>query len=370
VRAHDVVCIDGDLAESAEARVSRLGGDEFTVLLSGIHGPSDAELVATRMLKAIAEPIELLGQSLTPSASLGIACYPGDGNTTDDLRKRADAALYAAKGAGGGFRFFTQSMEDGAVRRLSLEHELRTALDREEIEIHYQPRIDYRSGTVVGAEALLRWTSPTLGRISSGELVRIAEETGFVTALGRWTLMRACEEATGWPGHDDGPCRLAVNVSALQFEQDDVFTAVVDALKRAGLPPQALDLEITESLLLRDDPQIVQSLEELRRMGVRIVLDDFGKGYSALAVLMSQPIDVLKLDRRLIETVAPDGEGSQLLANVIRMAHDLSLEAIAEGVSHADQAEFLAAHGCYEMQGFHFSAALPPHTLREKLGVV
>ena len=165
------------------------------------------------------------------------------------------------------------------------------------------------------------------------------------------------------------PCRLAVNVSPIQFEQDDVFTAVVDALKLAGLPPDMLDLEITEGLLLRDDAEIGQALEELRRMGVRIVLDDFGKGYSALAVLMSQPIDVLKLDRRLIETVAPDGEGSQLLANVIRMAQDLSLHPIAEGVSHADQAEFLSTHGCHEMQGFHFSAAISAEALRVKLGI-
>ena len=367
VRAHDVVCLDHERVPGREARVSRLGGDEFTVLLSGIHGPADAELVAQRMLQAVAESVDLLGQTLTPSASIGISLFPSDGHTTDVLRKRADAALYAAKGSGGGYRFFAQSMEDGAVRRLSLEHELRSALDRNEIELHYQPRIDYRTGQVVGAEALLRWTSPTLGRITPEEVIRIAEDTGIVTALGRWTLMRACLEAASWPEGVDEPRRLAVNVSPIQFAQDDVFAGVVDALKASGLPPHLLDLEITESLLLQDDQDVSQSLEELRRMGVRIVLDDFGKGYSALAVLMSQPIDVLKLDRRLIETVAPDGEGSHLLANVIRMAHDLSLHAIAEGVSHADQAEFLSRHGCHEMQGFHFSAALPAATFREKL---
>lgn len=367
VRAEDVVCVDEDGLVPREARVSRLGGDEFTVLLSGIHGPMDAELVADRMIAALREPVELLGQSITPSASLGIALYPSDGDTADDLRKRADAALYAAKAAGGGFRFFKQSMEDGAVRRLSLENELRSALDREELELHYQPRIDYRTGDTIGAEALVRWSSPTLGRINPDEVFRIAEDTGFVASLGRWTMMRACQEAAHWLSCSTEPLRLSLNVSPLQFEQDDVFTAVVDALKRAGLPPELLDLEITESLLLRDDPTIGQSLEELRRIGVRIVLDDFGKGYSALAVLMSQPIDVLKLDRRLIETVAPDGEGSQLLANVIRMAHDLNLHPIAEGVAHADQAEFLAAQGCYEMQGFYFSAAIPPDAFREKL---
>jgi diguanylate cyclase (GGDEF)-like protein len=366
VRAHDVVCLDQNVP-SPEARVSRLGGDEFTILLSGIHGPADAELVASRMLDAIGEPIEIAGQKLTPAASVGIACFPEDGSTTDELRKRADAALYAAKGAGGGFRFFRQSMEDGAVRRLSLEHELRSALEREEIELRYQPRVDYRSGSVIGAEALIHWSSPTLGRVTPEEVYRIAEETGFITSLRRWTLRRACQEAAYWASSLPDPCRLAVNVSPVQFEQDDVFTAVVEALKTAALPPELLDLEITESLLLREDPEIGRALEELRRIGVRIVLDDFGKGYSALAVLMSQPIDVLKLDRRLIETVAPDGEGSQLLANVIRMAHDLSLHPIAEGVAHADQAEFLASHGCHEMQGFHFSAAISAEAFREKL---
>lgn len=369
VRANDVVCLDHESESSREARVSRLGGDEFTVLLSGIHGPADAERVATRMLSAMREPVDLLGQTLTPSASVGIAVFPGDGESTDDLRKRADAALYAAKGAGGGFRFFTQSMEDGAIRRLSLEHELRAAVDREEIELHFQPRIDYRTDRIVGAEALLRWTSPTLGRVNPDEVLRIAEDTGFISSLGRWTLMRACHEASLWTASLETPIRMAVNVSPLQFEQDDVFAAVVEALKRTGLPPELLDLEITEGLLLRDDDSTQQSLEELRRMGVRIVLDDFGKGYSALAVLMSQPIDVLKLDRRLIDTIAPDGEGSQLLANVIRMAHDLNLHPIAEGVSHADQAEFLAAQGCHEMQGFHFSAAVPPAAFREKLQI-
>jgi diguanylate cyclase (GGDEF)-like protein len=368
VRAHDVVCLDHD-RPSPEMRVSRLGGDEFTVLLSGIHGPADAELVATRMLKAISQPVDVGGQSLTPSASLGIAMFPGDGQTTDDLRKRADAALYSAKGAGGGFRFFTQSMEDGAIRRLSLEHELRGALDREEIELYYQPRIDYRSGAIVGAEALVHWSSPTLGRVNASEVLRIAEDTGFVADLGRWTLRKACQEAAYWAASREEPCRLSVNVSPLQFVQDDVFSAVVDALKHAGLPPELLDLEITEGLLLRDDDSIPRSLEELRRMGVRIVLDDFGKGYSALAVLMSQPIDVLKLDRRLIETVAPDGDGSRLLANVIRMAKDLSLIPIAEGVSHEDQAEFLSKNGCHEMQGFFFSAAISSPSFREKLDV-
>jgi diguanylate cyclase (GGDEF)-like protein len=366
VRANDVVCLDHD-RPSLEARVSRLGGDEFTVLLSGIHGPADAELVASRMLTAIRKPVDIRGQSLTPSASLGIAVFPGDGQSSDDLRKRADAALYAAKGSGGGFKFFAQSMEDGAIRRLSLEHELRGALERDEIELRYQPRIDYRTGAVVGAEALLHWSSPTLGRVTPEEIHRIAEDTGFISSLGSWTLNQACREAAFWASSQEEPCRLSVNVSPLQFEQDNVFTTVVEALKNAGLSPELLDLEITEGLLLRDDSEIGQSLEELRRMGVRIVLDGFGKGYSALAVLMSQPIDVLKLDRLLIETVAPDGAGSPLLASVIRMAKDLSLYPIAEGVSHADQAEFLTENGCHEMQGFFFSAAIPAVTFREKL---
>ncbi len=367
VRAQDVVCLDHENSNTAEARVSRVGGDEFTILLSNIHGPADAELVASRMLDAMKEPVELGGQTLTPSASVGIAIFPADGDTSDVLRKRADAALYAAKGGGGGFRFFKQSMEDGAVRRLSLEHELRGALDREEIELHYQPRIDHRNDRIVGAEALIRWTSPTLGRIKPEEIIGIAEDTGLITSLGRWTLFTACQEAARWLPNSEKPIRLSVNISPLQFEQDDVFSAVVDALKETGFPPDLLDLEITESLLLRDDASIERSLEELRRMGVRIVLDNFGKGYSALAVLMSQPIDVLKLDRLLIDTVAPDGEGSTLLANVIRMAQDLNLYPIAEGVSHADQAEFLLSHGCHEMQGFFFSAAMPPDVFREKL---
>ncbi|MBY0401572.1 EAL domain-containing protein [Myxococcota bacterium] len=367
VRAQDVVCIDQD-RKASDVRVSRLGGDEFTVLLSGIHGPGDAELVAERMLAAIREPVEIHGQTLSPSASLGIAVFPDDGRTTDELRKRADAALYSAKAAGGGYRFFAKSMEDGKVRRLSLEHELRMALDRGEIAVLFQPRVDHRSGRTIGAEALLRWNSPSVGRVHAAELTQIAEETGYITTLGRWALVQACREAALWIGTEPEGLRLSVNLSPVQFQQDDVFTAVVETLKQTGFPPDRLDLEITETLLLRDDSQAFQSLEELRRIGVRIVLDGFGKGYSPLAVLMSQPIDVLKLDRRLVETVAPDGEGSQLLANVIRMAKDLSLHPVADGVSHADQAEFLAQHGCFEMQGYLFSGALSAQEFRARIG--
>ena len=191
VRVEDVVCLDqGELP--AEARLSRLVGDEFTVLLSGIHGP-------------------------------------------------ADVALYCAKDAGCGFRFFAQSMEDGVVRRLSLEHELRGAIDRDEICLHYQPRIDFRTQEVVGAEALVRWSSPTLGRVSPEEILRVAEDSGFISDLGRWIIRSACQEAAYWASARDQPCRLSVNVSPLQFEQDDVFSVVVDALKRAGLPPELLD---------------------------------------------------------------------------------------------------------------------------------
>lgn len=372
VRAEDVVCVEHLVSDgsTSEARVSRLGGDEFTVLLSGIHGPADAELVASRMLEAIGEPTQVAGQKLSPSASVGISVFPRDGATTDDLRKRADAALYAAKGAGGGYRFFQQSMEDGAMRRLALETDLRAALADETLELHYQPRIDYRDRRVVGAEALLRWTSPTLGRVSPDEVFQIATDAGLVSDLGRWALRRACQEAAYWASSQEEPCRLSINVCPAQFEQDDVFHAVVDALKFAGLPPELLDLEISETLLLQDRSETSQALEELRRMGVRIVLDDFGKGYSALAVLLSHPIDVLKLDRRLIETVGPDGDGSHLVAHVIRMAHDLNLEPVAEGVSHGDQADFLTEMGCHEMQGFFFSAAMPADVFREKLEIL
>jgi len=367
VRAHDVVCKDNE-EPSTEARVSRLGGDEFTVLLSGIHGRADAEIVANRMLAAVSEPVEIQGQTISPAASIGIAFFPDHGVTKDDLRKHADAALYAAKASDGGFRFFEQSMEDGAIRRLSLESELRNAIDREEIQIRYQPRIDYRTDKIVGAEAMIHWKSPTLGFVAPEEVIRIATEAGFVKRLGSWTLEIACRDAISWRAHSDQPCRLAVNVSPAQFEHDDLFDTIVRSLKASGMTPDMLDLEVSESLLLRPNPSTGEALEELRRIGVGIVLDEFGKGYSALGVLMSQPLDGLKLDRRLIETVAPDGAGSQLLSNVIRMAVDLSLQPIGMGVSEADQARFLSNHGCHEMQGSFFSPPLPSAKLCEMLG--
>jgi diguanylate cyclase (GGDEF)-like protein len=367
VRAHDIVCHDKDVT-GPDSRVSRLGGDEFTVLLSGIHCPADAEIVASRMLIAMSEPVEIRGQILTPSASIGIACFPDDGETTDDLRKRADAALYAAKESGGGFRFFKQSMEDGAIRRLSLEGELRQAIEKDQLELRFQPRVDQRSGGVVGAEATLEWTSPTLGRIAPEELERIAVEAGIMPQLGDWTLRRACRLAAAWPMSRDQRCRLSVNLSPAQFDHHDLFDVIIDALKTSGFAPELLDLEITESLLLRPNPEIAEALEEMRRIGARVVLDEFGKGYSALGVLMNQPLDALKLDRRLIETVTPDGDGSQLLSNVIRMARDLALHPIGDGVSGEDQAKFLASHGCYEMQGPLFARTMPDSEFRRYLG--
>lgn len=360
VRSSDIV-----LRDPEDTVVSRLGGDEFTILLTDVHDGEATERVVGRVLRAVAAPVSLGDQSLSVTMSAGVAVFPDDGEDIDALLQRADTALYQAKAKGGNaYQFFSPRMEAQVRRRLALENRLHRALEQRQIGVCYQPRVAYPSGRAVAAEALLRWDDEELGAVPPAELVHVAEESGQIVALGRYVLERACREAHRWQAEGRSIERVAVNVSPVQFARDDICEAVFTTLKETGLSPDALELEITETALLRDEVGVSLALEELRSTGVRIALDDFGTGYSALTLLTRVPLDMLKLDRGFLRNADPNTPEARLVTTMVEMAHALRLTPVAEGVESLAQAQMLAATGCREMQGYAFSPPVTASLLR------
>jgi diguanylate cyclase (GGDEF)-like protein/PAS domain S-box-containing protein len=341
--------------------VARLGGDEFVVLLSSVARADDCTVVARKIAAALARPVALAARELQVNASIGIALYPEDGADLDALLQCADAAMYRAKEAGrNGYQYYSAEMGAHARARVELETGLRQALERGELRLHCQPQVDLRSGEVQGCEALLRWARPGRGLVTPGHFIPVAEESGLIVPIGEWALRQACREAATWAAAGLGHVRIAVNLSARQFWQGSVVEAVRAALGESGLPASCLEVEITESVVARDIDKVVHALEQLRRMGVGTAIDDFGTGYSSLAYLRSLPLEKLKIDRYFIHGIPGDREASALVAEIVRLAHVLSLEVVAEGVETDAQAAFLRDAGCEKMQGFLFSRPMPP----------
>jgi diguanylate cyclase (GGDEF)-like protein/PAS domain S-box-containing protein len=359
VRGSDVVGRpEGD---DPDPPVSRLGGDEFTVLLSQISDPEDAGDVAKRILEALPEPITVDGHEIWTTASIGIAIYPMDGEDVESLLKHADTAMYHAKEQQrNSYHFFSKSMNAALVRKLSLESRLRDALRNEEFRLHYQPRIDLRTGRVIGMEALIRWEHPDLGVVSPREFIPVTEEAGLITEIGSWVLNKACAQTKAWQDAGHRRMCVSVNVSSRQFGYCDISDTVVKALRETGLDPHDLELEITEGVVIRDDDATAVMLRDLRTMGVRVALDDFGTGYSSLSYLTRFPLDTLKMDLAFIRDVATDPSAAGVVTGVIAMAHSLSLQVVAEGVDSEDQAKVLRDVDCDEVQGFLYAGALPP----------
>ena len=292
VRGSDMVARHMAGSSHPDTPVSRLGGDEFTVLLSRVGDAAQAGEVAGRILGALPEPVEIEGHTISPTGSIGIAVYPMDGEDGETLLKNADTAMYHAKERRrNSFHFFSPAMNASLLRKLTLESRLREALSREELRLHYQPRVDLASNRVVGMEALLRWTHPELGVVSPREFIPVTEEAGLITEIGRWVLDVACQQAKTWQDEGYEPVLLSVNVSPRQFAYQDVTETVVAALQNSGLDPRCLELEITESVLVRDDDATAAVLRDLRAIGVRISLDDFGTGYSSLSYITRFPLD-------------------------------------------------------------------------------
>ena len=346
-------------SRSADANpVSRLGGDEFTIALKNIRSPEDAGHVARRILGALRTPFEISGQTIVMSASVGIAVFPHDGEDADSLLRSADAAMYQAKSEGRDtYQFFSESMNEGAMRNLRLESGLRSALELEELTLHFQPQFDSRTGAITGAEALARWTSPEFGIVSPDEFIPVAEETGLIGPLGDWVLRTACAQNRAWQETGQAGLRIAVNVSSHQLRRD----GFVEKVERdSGIEPELLEIEITESALIEDVPRALDTLTRLKRIGVYLALDDFGTGYSSLSDLVRFPIDAIKIDTSFVADIGPERQGGAIVAAVVAMAHRLHLSVTAEGV---EQAAFLRTEGCDKVQGFLYSEPLPPSEL-------
>lgn len=343
----------------SESCISRLGGDEFTLLLPEIAQISDAAKVAKRILDTISQQFMIGGHEIFVSGSIGITVYPLDGPDPDTLLKNADSAMYSAKEQGrNNFQFYSKSMNATSFKRLTLETSLRKALDREEFLVYYQPQVEIRSGEIAGMEALIRWKSPEMGMVSPADFIPLAEECGLIVPIGEWVLITACKwnksiQEMGFP-----PKHVSVNISSHQFRRQSLLRTITRALRLSGLPPEFLELELTESAIMRNMEESSRILQDLKAMGLRVAIDDFGTGYSSLAYLKRFPLDVLKIDRSFIRDIPSDQDNSAIATAIIAMAHSLNLKVVAEGVETTEQLSFLHGQGCDEVQGFFYSPPL------------
>jgi len=329
--------------------VARLGGDEFAIVQQGGSQPAHAGLLSERIVAALAEPFAVGGQSARVSASIGVAIFPANADNPLDLVRNADMALYRAKREGRGLaRFYEAAMDEALRQRRQLEADLRLALANGDLKLHYQPLAELGSGTIIGFEALLRWDHPELGPISPEMFVRLAEETGQIVALGEWVLRAACSEAAGWTP----ALKLSVNLSPLQFMQDDLVGAIEAVLADTGLDPARLELEVTEGLLIKDATGALSILERLKALGVQIAMDDFGTGYSSLSYFRMFPFDKVKIDRSFVGDMIANPQARAIIRSVIGLGHGLGVPVVAEGVETNEQLEALRAEGCDQVQGY------------------
>jgi predicted signal transduction protein with EAL and GGDEF domain len=355
-------------ARERSGPISRLGGDEFTILLPGLEHPQDAARVARRVLHVLSRPFSIAGQEIFAGGSIGIAVWPDDGQTSDLLLRAADTAMYHAKARGGNvYEFFNASMNVRSTRRLGLESRLRRALEKHEFRLLYQPIRDARTGTVSAAEALLRWVGSDGQVVGPDEFVPIAEETGLIVEIGRWVLRTACRQARDWQEAGYAPIRMSVNVSVCQLRTLGIAETVDQILFESGLEPGRLELEITESSILDENPNILAAVGELSAMGVGFALDDFGTGYSSLSALQRFPIERLKIDRSFVAGVGASRTDEALASAIVALAKRLDLRVVAEGVETEEQARRLQALECDELQGYLFGRPVEPESFEELL---
>jgi diguanylate cyclase (GGDEF)-like protein/PAS domain S-box-containing protein len=351
--------------------VARLGGDEFTLLLPTLARAEDAAVVAQKILEAIRYPFHIEGREFFTTTSIGISLYPEDGTDAATLIKNADTAMYQAKEEGrDNYQLFNALVNAKALQRIALEHGLRKALLNDQMTLHYQPIFDLRSGRISGMEALLRWTHPDMGKISPAAFIPVAEATGVMVPIGTWVMRTACEQAKAW--HDAGykHLSLAVNLSVTQLQQPDLVTRVKEILEETGLPARFLELEITESSAMLSPEVSIRTLYDLKKLGIRISLDDFGTGHSSLSYLKRFPIDTLKIDQSFVRDINTDPDTAAIVTAIIAMAHSLRLKVIAEGVELSEQAAFLKRYACDQMQGYLIKPPVPAEEFLECLGDV
>ncbi len=357
LRADDTV---DELPIARSSHIARLGGDEFIVILPNIRSADDAAAVAARLISELQEPMRLAQHTLVVTPSIGLSMFPGDGVEADILLRNADLAMYFAKRKGPGMSaFFDASMNDAALHRFTLEAKLRGALERGEFTLHYQPQFDVRTGGVSGMEALLRWTNDELGVVPPVEFIPVAEETGLILGIGEWVLRNACLQAKSWVDEGLPVARMAVNVSGQQFVLKDFPQTVAAIIKETGIEASMLELEITESVVMKDEAWAEQALAQLKEQGVMLAIDDFGTGYSSFGRLRHFAVDRLKIDRSFMTSLIDCSDDRAIAAAIIAMSRSLRINVTAEGVESFPQLLFLQEHECQEAQGFLFSRALP-----------
>jgi len=348
--------------------VARLGGDEFVVLVQEVTEPKQVASVARKVLSALVHPLTIQGQECRVTASIGICMYPSEAQDEVALMKNADIAMYRAKEDGkNNYKFYSQEMNVHSFERLALETSLRRGLERSEFILHYQAKLDLKTGRITGVEALVRWQHPEMGMVPPAQFIPLAEETGLIVPIGRWVMHTACAQGVAWQQQGLPPIHIAVNLSARQFVDDDLVEDIQGVLKSTGLPPERLELELTESMVIQNTERAGRVLGEIKAMGVRLAIDDFGVGYSSLTHLKRFPIDTLKVDRSFIRDLPSDNDDKAITEAIIAMGKSLNLTVVAEGVETQEQQDFLQEHACDEMQGFLFSKPIPSEAFAKLL---
>ncbi len=336
--------------------LARIGGDEFTVIVTNLANPKFAATVAKKMMKILSTPFEVKQQQLFITTSIGISIYPLDSKNATALIKHADTAMYHAKDSGRNiYRYYTEEMNTAALRQLTLSTDLHYALDNQELFLTFQPQINAYTNQLIGVESLIRWEHPNLGLISPAEFIPLAENNGMIGAIGLWVFEQTCLQGKKWIAQGFKHILLSINVSARQFNEASFLPSLKEIIKRTNISPRYLDIEITESTLVSDHQQTIEVIQELRAMGMKISIDDFGTGYASLSYLKNFPFDILKIDRSFIQEISESTSTKNIVQAIIAIAKSLQVEIIAEGVEHAEEKDILLASGCQIMQGYYFS---------------
>ncbi len=359
VRGGDMVssAAENDL-EEAESKhtVARLGGDEFVVLLSQVNRAEDAARVAERIAQSISEPYDIAGQNVSVTTTIGISVFPADGVTAEVLMKNADVAMYHAKESGrNGYQFYSRQIHEEALARFSMESELKSAIENEQLTLVYQPKVNISDGRVSGVEALIRWDHEQYGTVNPAEFIPLAEETGLILPLGRWVLCEATRQMQAWIEAGLDPLVIAVNCSSVQFTRSDMITDINTAIAYSGLDPKLLEIELTESLLLQDIELGIRILRDMKALGIQVAIDDFGTGFSSLSYLKRLPVDKLKIDRSFVKDLGVDAGDVAIVSAIITLSHNLNLTVVAEGVETRQQYDILHGFACNEAQGYLIS---------------
>ncbi|HWP69103.1 MAG TPA: EAL domain-containing protein [Rectinemataceae bacterium] len=346
--------------------VGRLGGDEFIILIEEVKELDQVAIVAHKILVNTMKPIMLLGEECRITASIGIGVYPKDGEDEQSLMKNADIAMYYAKEEGkNNYQFYSKSIRTLSVERLAIETNLRLALERNEFSLHYQAKFDFKTNVISGVEALLRWQNPELGTVTPTQFIPVAEETGLIIPIGKWVLRTACAQNVAWQKQGLPPVCVSMNLSPRQVADDNLIHDIGSTLKDTGMAPNLLELEISESMVMHNPTRMISVLTEIKNMGVRLAIDDFGTSYSSLAQIKHFPFDTLKVDRSFIRNISEDAEDKAIAKAIIAMGKTLSLTVVAEGVETMEEMNFLKENSCDEMQGYYFSKPIMPEQFAE-----